>query len=70
MTMSCAAAAQTLHAALCAFGLSGEIVPLPVPQAPEVIARVTLFDNPASGIIDYEMLDAIASRRTVRRPYA
>lgn len=70
MTMSCAAAAQTLYAALCAFGLCGEIVPLPLPQAPEVIARVTLFDKPASGPVDYEMLDAIASRRTVRRPYA
>lgn len=70
MTMSCAAAAETMYAALRAFGLSGEITPLPLPQAPEVIARVTLLDQPASGAIDYEMLDAIASRRTVRRPYA
>lgn len=70
MTMSCAAAAETMYAALLAFGLSGEITPLPVPQAPEVIARVTLFGRPASGAIDYEMLEAIASRRTVRRPYA
>lgn len=70
MTISCAAAAQTMFAALNAFGLSGEITPLPIPQAPEVIARVTLLDRPARGAVDYEMLEAIASRRTVRRPYA
>ncbi len=70
MTMSCAGAAETMYAAMRAYGLVGEITPLPVAQAPEVIARVALFDQPASGAIDYEMLDAIASRRTVRRPYA
>lgn len=70
MTMSCAAAAQTMFAALKAYGLSGDLAPLPQSDAPEVVARVTLFDEPASGAVDYEMLDAIASRRTVRRPYA
>jgi hypothetical protein len=70
MTMSCAAAAETLMAALRAFGLTGEIMPLPLPQAPDVVARVTLKPDPAGGAEDYETLDAIASRRTVRRPYA
>jgi hypothetical protein len=70
MTMSCAAAAETMLAALRAFGLSGDLLPVPVPQAPDVIARVTLGPQAASGAVDYEMLDAIASRRTVRRPYA
>lgn len=70
MTMSCAAAAETMFAALRAFGLTGSIIPLPLPQAPDVIARVTLAPQPAGGAEDYEMLDAIASRRTVRRPYA
>jgi hypothetical protein len=70
LTMSCAAAAETMFAALRAFGLSGELIPVPVPQAPDVVARVMLGEVPASGAVDYEMLDAISSRRTVRRPYA
>lgn len=70
MAMSCAAAAETMLAALRAYGLSGELTALPAPQAPEVIARVVLRDKPAAGAVDYEMLDAIAGRRTVRRPYA
>ncbi|MFA5897971.1 MAG: hypothetical protein WC829_02540 [Hyphomicrobium sp.] len=70
LTISCAAAAQTMFAALEAFGLSGEVTPLPIPQVSQVIARVTLDDRPASGTIDYEMLEAIANRRTVRRAYA
>jgi hypothetical protein len=70
LTMSCAAAAETMLAALRAFGLSGELIPLPAPAAPDVVARVILHGAPASGAVDYEMLDAIASRRTVRRPYA
>jgi hypothetical protein len=70
MTMSCAAAAETLLAALRAFGLTGELTPLPLPRAPDVAARVTLLPRPASGCIDHEMLDAIATRRTVRRAYA
>lgn len=70
LTMSCAAAAETLYTALQAYGLSGALQPLPMAQAPDVIARVTLHETPASGAVDYEMLDAIVSRRTVRRPYA
>jgi hypothetical protein len=70
MTMSCAAAAETMLAALRAFGLSGDLIPLPEPGAPEVVARVTLDPQGSSGAEDYEMLDAIADRRTVRRPYA
>jgi hypothetical protein len=70
MTMSCAAAAETLLAALRAFGLTGTLMPMPLPPVPDVIARITLLPMPASGGIDREMLDAIATRRTVRRPYA
>lgn len=70
MTMSCAAAAETMFAALRAFGLNGELKPLPLPQAPDVIARVTLSPEGAGGGEDYEMLEAIANRRTVRRAYA
>ena len=70
MTMSCAAAAETMFAALRAYDLTGTLIPLPVPQAPDVVARVVLSPQPAGGAEDYEMLDAIASRRTVRRPYA
>ncbi len=70
MTMSCAAAAETLLAALRAFGLTGELIPLPAPSAPDVVARVALLPLPASGSIDRQMIDAIATRRTVRRAYA
>lgn len=70
LTISCACAAETMYAALRAFGLTGSLIPLPVPQAPDVIARVTLSDVPSKGIEDYETLEAIASRRTVRLPYA
>jgi hypothetical protein len=70
LTMSCAAAAETLYAALRAFGLEGTLTPSPQPNAPEVIARVTLSAGPSRGSIDHKMLDAIATRRTVRRPYA
>ena len=70
MTMSCAAAAETLLGALRAFGLTGTLVPIPLPPVPDVIARITLLPVPASGGIDREMLDAIATRRTVRLPYA
>ena len=70
MTMSCAAAAETLLAALRAFGLTGTLMPQPLPPVADVIARVTLLAEPASGSIDYAMLDAIATRRTVRRAYA
>lgn len=72
MTMSCAAAAETLLAALRAFGLNGELIPQPQLNAPDVIARVTLSPQPTGGgpVIDREMLQAISSRRTVRRPYA
>lgn len=70
MTMSCAAAAETLLAALRAFGLSGELMPLPQLSAPDVIARVALSGQPSGGPINREMLEAISNRRTVRRPYA
>jgi hypothetical protein len=70
MIMSCAAAAETLLAALHAFGLSGTLMPQPLPPVPDIIARVTLLPKPASGGIDRQMLDAIANRRTVRRAYA
>ena len=60
MTMSCAAAAETLLAALRAFGLTGTLMPQPLPPVPDIIARVTLLPEPASGGIDREMLDAIA----------
>ena len=71
MTMSCAAAAETLLAALRAFGLTGTLMPQPLPP-------VRGYDRPhhaaadaaRSDAIDYAMLDAIASRRTVRRAYA
>jgi len=70
MTISCAAAAETLLAALRAFGLGGELLPLPQLDAPDVIARVALSPQPSGGPIDRKMLHAISSRRTVRRPYA
>lgn len=70
MTMSCAAAAETLLAALRAFGLTGTLLPQPLPPVADVIARITLLPAPRTGAVDYAMLDAIATRRTVRRPYA
>ena len=51
--MSCAAAAETLLAALRAFGLTGTLMPQPLPPVPDVIARVTLLPEPASGGIDH-----------------
>jgi hypothetical protein len=70
LTISCAAAAETLLAALRAFGLSGELMPLPQKDAPSLIARVSLAPAPAGSRVDRQMLDAISTRRTVRRPYA
>jgi hypothetical protein len=70
MIMSCAAAAETLLVALRAFGLTGTLMPTPLPRVPDVIARITLLPVPASGGIDRETLDAIATRCTVRRRYA
>ena len=49
MIMSCAAAAETLLAALRAFGLTGTLMPQPLPPVPDIIARVTLLPKPASG---------------------
>src|SRR4029079_3545214 len=40
MAMSCAAAAETLLAALHAFGLTGTLMPQPLPPVPDIIARV------------------------------
>lgn len=70
LTISCAAAAETLLAAAEAFGLTAELTPLPQQDAPAVIARVALIAAPATGAIDHAMLKAIATRRTVRRSYA
>jgi hypothetical protein len=70
LTMSCAAAAETLLAALRAFGLTGTLLPQPLPPVADVIARVTLLPTPRADAIDYAMLNAIAMRRTVRRAYA
>ena len=70
MTMSCAAAAETLLVALRAFGLTGTLLPQPLPRAVDVIARITLLPAPRTDSIDYATLDAIATRRTVRRAYA
>jgi len=65
-----AAAAETLFAALRAFGLTGTLLPQPLPPVADVIARVTLLPTPRTDCIDHAMLDAIATRRTVRRAYA
>jgi len=70
MIMSCAAAAETLYAALRAYGLTGTLMPQPLPPVPDIIARISLAPAGSSGAIDYEMLEAISSRRTVRRAYA
>ena len=70
MTMSCAAAAETLLAALRAFGLTGTLLPQPLPPVADVVARITLLPSPRAGGIDHAMLNAIATRRTVRRAYA
>ncbi len=71
MTMSCAAAAETLLAALRAFGLTGTLMPQPLPP-------VRGCDRPRHAAADAArraasttpMLNAIATRRTVRRAYA
>jgi hypothetical protein len=70
MIISCGAAAETLLAAAKAFDLSAELLPLPEADAPTAIARVTLGPSQATGAVNHAMLNAIASRRTVRRPYA
>lgn len=70
LTISCAASAETLLAAAKAFGLTAELTPLPQQDAPTVVARVVLSAAPATGAIDHAMLNAIATRRTVRRSYA
>ena len=70
LTISCAASAETLLAAASAFGLSATLTPLPQKDAPTVIARVALGSAQATGAMYHAMLSAIATRRTVRRPYA
>jgi nitroreductase len=70
LTMSCGAAAETLLSAIQAYGFRGTLTPLPQIEAPTVIARVELGDGARSTAIDRDMLNAIARRRTVRRPYA
>ena len=70
LTISCAAAAETLLAAAKAFALKATLTPLPQADAPTVVARVSLSSPQATGAVNHTMLNAIAARRTVRRPYA
>jgi hypothetical protein len=70
VTMSCAAAAETLLTAARAYGFEAVLSPLPEPHAPTVIARVELGDNARRTLLDRDMLTAILKRRTVPRRYA
>ena len=70
VTMSCAAAAETLLAAARAYGFDAVLSPLPEPQAPTVIARVELGDKARRTLLDRDMLTALLKRRTIPRRYA
>lgn len=70
VTQSCAAAAETLLAAIRAYGYDGVLTPLPEPHAQTVIARVELGVTARRTTLDRDMLAAIANRRTVTRRYA
>jgi hypothetical protein len=70
VTMSCAAAAETLLAAARAYGFEAVLTPLPEPNAPTVVARVALGDKARRTLLDRDMLTAILKRRSVPRRYA
>jgi hypothetical protein len=69
VTLSCAAAAETLLAAVRAYGYEGVLTPLPEPHARTVIARVELGHTARRSLLDRDMLAAIARRRSVPRRY-
>jgi hypothetical protein len=70
VTLSCAAAAETLLAAVRAYGYDGLLTPLPEPHARTVIARVELGARARRTLLDRDMLTAIAKRRPGLRRYA
>jgi hypothetical protein len=69
VTLSCAAAAETLLAAVRAYGYDGVITPSPEPHARTVIARFELGQTARRTLLDRDALAAIARRRTVTRRY-
>lgn len=69
LTMSCAAAAQTLVLAARAFGLAADLIPLPEGAGSDLVARVEIASGPA-GHVTPEVPEAILRRRTTRRSYA
>ncbi len=69
VTLSCAAAAETLLAAIRAYGYDGVLTPLPEPHARTVIARVELGLTARRTTLDRDMLSAILKRRMVPRRY-
>lgn len=69
LTMSCAAAAETLVLAARAFGLAPELTQLPDGGASDLIARVKIASG-AAGPVTPEVHEAIVHRRTTRRSFA
>ncbi len=69
LTMSCAAAAETLALAARQFGFSPEVTALPEGPAADTIARVRLKKTQGHAT-SWAVLDAIANRRTTRVSYA
>jgi hypothetical protein len=69
VTLSCAAAAETLLAAIRAYGYQGVLTPSPEPHARTVVARVELGETARRTLLDRDALAAIARRRSVPRRY-
>lgn len=69
MLIGCGAALFHLRAALRRFGFSGEILRLPSPSEPDLLARVRLGEARAPAPEDLALFAAISARRTNRLPF-
>ncbi|WP_439156315.1 Acg family FMN-binding oxidoreductase [Yoonia sp.] len=68
LTMSCAAAAETMAQAARAFGFVTTLDPLPEPDDPNVVARIEIASSQGRPVTP-EVIEAIVRRRTTRRGF-
>jgi hypothetical protein len=70
LIVSCGAALHHARVALAGAGLTAEIIRLPVPAEPDVLARIRITGTRAAAPAAIREQQAIALRRTDRRPFA